>query len=51
MLPGMDGSRTPLTSLVSGLRLFDIKCASFNDPKYGKFFPRSLFVQPRYLMS
>jgi hypothetical protein len=33
-----------LTRLVPGLRLFDIKCAWFNEHEYCEFFPRTLFV-------
>jgi ATP-dependent exoDNAse (exonuclease V) beta subunit len=33
-----------LTRLVSGLRLFDIKCAWFNEKEYCEFFPRTLFA-------
>jgi ATP-dependent exoDNAse (exonuclease V) beta subunit len=32
-----------LTRLVPGLRLFDIKCAWFNEHEYCEFFPRTLF--------
>ena len=31
-----------LTRLVPGLRLFDIKCAWFNENEYCEFFPRTL---------
>jgi len=31
-----------LTRLVPGLRLFDIKCAWFNESSYNEFFPRTL---------
>jgi transposase-like protein len=34
-----------LTRLVPGLRLFDIKCAWFNEHEYLEFFPRKLFAQ------
>ena len=34
-----------LTRLVSGLRLFDIKCAWFNEHEYCEFFPRTLFAR------
>ena len=33
-----------LTRLVPGLRLFDIKCAWFNEQEYCEFFPRLLFT-------
>jgi hypothetical protein len=36
-----------LTRLVSGLELFDIKCAWFNEEEYCEFFPRSLFARAR----
>ena len=36
-----------LTRLVPGLKLFDIKCAWFNEEEYCEFFPRTLFAQPR----
>jgi hypothetical protein len=36
-----------LTRLVPGLKLFDIKCAWFNEEEYCEFFPRTLFSQPR----
>lgn len=32
-----------LTRLVPGLKLFDIKCAWFNEDEYCEFFPRALF--------
>ena len=32
-----------LTRRVPGLKLFDIKCAWFNDGEYCEFFPRTLF--------
>jgi len=32
-----------LTRLVPGLKLFDIKCAWFNEHEYCEFFPRTLF--------
>jgi len=35
-----------LTRLVPGLRLFDIKCAWFNENCYNEFFPR-LLLPPR----
>jgi ATP-dependent exoDNAse (exonuclease V) beta subunit len=31
-----------LTRLVPGLKLFDIKCAWFNENEYCEFFPRAL---------
>ena len=34
-----------LTRLVPGLRLFDIKCAWFNEQEYCEFFPRLLFTR------
>jgi len=34
-----------LTRLVPGLKLFDIKCAWFNDEEYCEFFPRTLFAR------
>ena len=34
-----------LTRLAPGLRLFDIKCAWFNEHEYCEIFPRTLFVQ------
>ena len=33
-----------LTRRVPGLRLFDIKCAWFNEQEYCEIFPRTLFV-------
>ena len=36
-----------LTRLVPGLKLFDIKCAWFNEEEYCEFFPRTLFTQKR----
>ena len=33
-----------LTRLVPGLKLFDIKCAWFNENEYCEFFPRKLFT-------
>ncbi len=33
-----------LTRLVPGLRLFDIKCAWFNEEEYCEIFPRTLFL-------
>jgi len=35
-----------LTRLVPGLKLFDIKCAWFNEEEYCEFFPRTLFAGP-----
>lgn len=35
-----------LTRLVPGLKLFDIKCAWFNEQEYCEFFPRTLFARP-----
>jgi transposase-like protein len=35
-----------LTRLVPGLRLFDIKCAWFNETCYNEFFPRLLLPRP-----
>jgi hypothetical protein len=29
-----------------GLKLFDIKCAWFNEAEYCEFFPRTLLMQP-----
>jgi hypothetical protein len=37
-----------LTRLVPGLRLFDIKCAWFNEHCYNEFFPRKLLASPRH---
>ena len=34
-----------LTRLVPGLKLFDIKCAWFNEVEYNEFFPRTLFAR------
>jgi transposase-like protein len=34
-----------LTRLVPGLKLFDIKCAWFNEEEYCEFFPRTLFLK------
>ena len=34
-----------LTRLIPGLKLFDIKCAWFNEEEYCEFFPRLLFRQ------
>jgi transposase-like protein len=36
-----------LTRLVPGLKLFDIKCAWFNEEEYCEFYPRTLFVRPQ----
>jgi hypothetical protein len=36
-----------LTRLVPGLRLFDIKCAWFNENCYDEFFPRKLLPKPK----
>jgi len=36
-----------LTRLVPGLKLFDIKCAWFNEEEYCEFFPRTLFAVKR----
>jgi hypothetical protein len=36
-----------LTKLVPGLKLFDIKCAWFNEEKYCEFFPRTLLARQR----
>ncbi|MGT2501262.1 PD-(D/E)XK nuclease family protein [Bradyrhizobium guangxiense] len=38
-----------LTRLVPGLRLFDIKCAWFNEDCYNEFFPRTFLPKPRRL--
>jgi transposase-like protein len=35
-----------LTRLVPGLKLFDIKCAWFNEQEYCEMFPRTLFSRP-----
>jgi transposase-like protein len=35
-----------LTRLVPGLKLFDIKCAWFNEDEYCEIFPRTLFARP-----
>lgn len=37
-----------LTRLVPGLRLYDIKCAWFNDNGYNEFFPRLLLPRARF---
>ena len=34
-----------LTRLVPGLKLFDIKCAWFNEEEYCEIFPRTLFLK------
>ena len=34
-----------LTMRVPGLKLFDIKCAWFNEEEYNEFFPRTLFAK------
>lgn len=39
-----------LTRLVPGLRLFDIKCAWFNEHCYNEFFPRLLVPRPRQIL-
>ena len=36
-----------LTRLVRGLKLFDIKCAWFNENCYNEFFPRKLLPKPK----
>jgi ATP-dependent exoDNAse (exonuclease V) beta subunit len=36
-----------LTRLVPGLKLFDIKCAWFNEDEYSEFFPRTLFAHKK----
>jgi len=36
-----------LTRLVPGLKLFDIKCAWFNEEEYCEFFPRTLFAHQK----
>jgi transposase-like protein len=36
-----------LTRLVPGLKLFDIKCAWFNEEEYCEIFPRTLFAKKR----
>ena len=36
-----------LTRLVPGLKLFDIKCAWFNEKCYNEFFPRKLLPKPK----
>jgi ATP-dependent exoDNAse (exonuclease V) beta subunit len=34
-----------LTRLIPGLKLFDVKCAWFNEEEYCEFFPRTLFAR------
>ena len=34
-----------LSIRVTGLKLFDIKCAWFNEEEYNEFFPRTLFAK------
>jgi transposase-like protein len=36
-----------LTRLIPGLKLFDIKCAWFNEEEYSEFFPRTLFAHKK----
>jgi ATP-dependent exoDNAse (exonuclease V) beta subunit len=36
-----------LTKLVPGLRLFDIKCAWFDEEQYCEFFPRTVLARRR----
>lgn len=36
-----------LTKLIPGLKLFDIKCAWFNEEEYCEFFPRTLLARPK----
>jgi len=36
-----------LTRLIPRLKLFDIKCAWFNEEEYLEFFPRSLFTHQK----
>lgn len=36
-----------LTRLAPGLKLFDIKCAWFNEEEYCEFFPRTLFAKSK----
>ena len=36
-----------LTRLAPGLKLFDLKCAYFNEEEYCEFFPRLLFTRPQ----
>jgi hypothetical protein len=36
-----------LTRLVPGLKLFDIKCAWFDEEEYCEFFPRTLLARRR----
>jgi transposase-like protein len=40
-----------LTRLVPGLKLFDIKCAWFNEREYCEFFPRALLASGRILVA
>ena len=40
-----------LTRLVPGLKLFDIKCAWFNEEEYCEFFPRTLFSKHAWSMT
>jgi putative transposase len=40
-----NGPEFVATRLVPGLRLFDIKCAWFNEHEYWEFFPRTLFTR------
>ena len=43
---GMAGARElALTRRVPGLKLFDIKCAWFNEHEYCEMFPRTLFLK------
>ena len=35
-----------LTTLIPGLKLFDIKCDWFNDEEYCEFFPHTLLANP-----
>ena len=37
-----------LTRLVPSLKLFDIKCAWFNEDEYCEFFPRTLLARPKF---
>jgi ribosomal protein L37AE/L43A len=42
------GKTYPLrTVLVPGLKLFDMKCAWFNEEEYSEFFPRTLFARKK----
>jgi ATP-dependent exoDNAse (exonuclease V) beta subunit len=36
-----------LTRRIPGLKLFDIKCAWFNEEEYCEIFPRTLFINDR----